>query len=199
MALLDYGEQELAYLKKKDKKLGALIDRVGYLECELNADPFTAIVHSIANQQISNKAADTVCRRITETFGTLTPHALADVPPEEIQKVGISMKKAHYIKGACDAALSGQLDFAKLHELSDDEIRAMMLPLKGIGEWTVEMFLIFTLGRKNVVSWGDYAIRKGMCILYGHRELDRAKFERYKKRYSPYGSIASLYLWRQLQ
>lgn len=197
MPCLDYGEKELEYLSKKDRKLAALIERYGWLECELRGDLFSSVVHSIINQQISNKAADTVCRRLEEKFSAITPLTLDGATVEEIQKIGISMRKAGYIKGICAAALSGEIDFAALAETPDEEIIKRLTALKGVGIWTAEMLLIFSLGRKDVVSWGDYAIRKGMCLLYGHKELSPASFARYRKRYSPYGSIASLYLWRQ--
>lgn len=197
MPCLDYGEKELDHLSKKDKKLAALIARYGWLRCELREDIFSAIVRSIVNQQISNKAADTVCRRMEEKFSEITPRSLGGVPAEEIQKIGISMRKASYIKGFCDAVASGCVDTSSLADMPDEEIIKYLTPLKGVGVWTVEMLLIFSFGRKDVVSWNDYAIRKGMCLLYGRKELDRAAFERYRKRYSPYGSVASLYLWRQ--
>lgn len=199
MPCLDYGEKELEYLSKKDRKLAALIERYGWLECELRSDIFSSVVHSIINQQISNKAADTVCRRLEEKFSVITPPALSGASVEEIQKIGISTRKARYIKGICDAALSGAVDFEALSGMPDEEIIKRLTALKGVGVWTVEMLLIFSLGRKDVLSWGDYAIRKGMCLLYGHKELSPAAFGRYRKRYSPYGSVASLYLWRQFE
>ncbi|MCE5201126.1 MAG: DNA-3-methyladenine glycosylase 2 family protein [Synergistaceae bacterium] len=195
MPRLEYGEPELAYLSKKDKKLGAIIERTGFIERKLNGDLFDALVGLIATQQISNKAAETVTRRMYEKFEVITPERLGYTAAEEIQAIGISMRKAHYIKGLCDAVLRGDLDIDALHALPDEEVAAKLLPIKGIGNWTVEMFLIFSLGRMDVVSWGDYAIKKGMMNLYGHKELDRASFDRYKKRYSPYGTVASLYLW----
>lgn len=199
MTCLDYGVKELAYLAKKDKKLAALIERFGYLRCELREDLFASIVRSIAIQQISNQAAETICRRLDERFPLMEPAAFTGVPAEEIQKIGISMRKASYIKGVADAAQSGHINFASLGCAEDDEVFGKLTELKGVGSWTVEMLLIFSLGRKNVLSWNDYAIRKGLCLLYGHKELDRTRFEKYRKRYSPYCSVASLYLWRQLQ
>lgn len=193
MGIIEYGEKEMSWLSKRDKKLGAFIERVGFLRRELNKDLFASLVCSIATQQISNKAAETVRARLEEKF-TLTPKALGAATAEEIQSVGISMRKATYIKGLCEA-VAGGLDVEGLRSLPDDEVSAKLLPIKGIGSWTVEMFLIFSLGRLDVVSFGDYAIRKGMMNLYGIKTLDAAKFERYRKRYSPYGTVASLYLW----
>ena len=88
------------------------------------------------------------------------------------------------------------LDPDGLRELPDDEVIARLVALNGVGIWTAEMILIFSMERPDVVSWGDLAIRRGMMKLYGIGTLDRAAFDRYRKRYSPYGSVASLYLWR---
>ena len=91
--------------------------------------------------------------------------------------------------------MCGDIDFSRFHEMPDDEIIEELSSLHGIGVWTAEMFLIFSLRRPDVVSWGDLAIRRGMMNLYGLRKLTKVQFERYRKKYSPYGSIASLYLW----
>lgn len=191
-----FGEKETSYLAKKDKKLGALIERFGVVDWNVRRNLFESLVISIANQQISNKAAETVTNRMYEKFGEITPETVGAASAAEIQTVGISMKKAEYIKGLCSSVQSGELDLEALRALPDDEVEAKLLPIKGIGSWTVEMFLIFSLGRPDVLSYGDFAIRKGMMALYGLKELPREKFERYRKRYSPYGTIASLYLWR---
>ncbi|EQB90222.1 hypothetical protein M918_01105, partial [Clostridium sp. BL8] len=97
--------------------------------------------------------------------------------------------------GIAEAAISGEVDFSTLHTLTDEEIVKKLSALKGVGVWTAEMLLIFSLCRPDVVSFGDLAIRRGMMNLYGLKELPKEKFERYKKRYSPYGTVASLYLW----
>ena len=193
MPIFEYGEKELAWLSRRDKKLGAFIERVGFLERELEPDLFAALVSSIATQQISNAAAETVMKRFEEQF-RLTPACLGAATVDEIQSVGISFRKAAYIKGFCDAVNQG-LDLEALRALPDEEVAARLLPIRGIGPWTVEMFLIFSLGRPDVVSFGDYAIRKGMANLYGLKELDKAKFARFRKRYVPYGTVASFYLW----
>ena len=193
MPIFEYGEKELAWLSRRDKKLGAFIERVGFLERELEPDLFAALVSSIATQQISNAAAETVMKRFEGQF-RLTPACLGAATVDEIQSVGISFRKAAYIKGFCDAVNQG-LDLEALRALPDEEVAARLLPIRGIGPWTVEMFLIFSLGRPDVVSFGDYAIRKGMANLYGLKDLDKAKFARFRKRYVPYGTVASFYLW----
>lgn len=190
-----YGEAETSYLRKRDKKLGAAIDAIGMIERELTPDLFTALVASVASQQVSAKAADTVWKRMEERFGAITADAIAAATADEIQQCGMSMRKAGYIKGIGDTVADGSLDLAGLRECSDDEVIDQLTALNGVGAWTAEMLLIFSMERPDVVSWGDLAIRRGMMRLYGKETLDRNTFDRYRKRYSPYGSVASLYLW----
>lgn len=195
MEIFKYGDVELNYLKKKDKKLGAAIDRIGIIEREVIPDLFTALIKSIVGQQISSKAATTVWNRIGELLGEITPNTISLASIEEIQKCGLSMRKTNYIKGIGEAVINGTLDLNGLYELSDDEIIKQLSSLNGVGKWTAEMLLIFSMERPNVVSFGDLAIQRGIIRLYGLKELSKERFEVYKKRYSPYGSVASLYLW----
>jgi len=195
MAVFEYDQSALEYLGKKDKKLGASINRIGLIERQVIPDLFAALVHSIVSQQISGPAAATVWRRILDYFGTLTPEKIGQASCEEIQQLGISMRKARYIKGVAQAALEGRLDLQELNNLPDEDVIKRLVSLPGVGVWTAEMMLIFSLQRPDVVSWGDYGIRKGMMKLYGLDELTREQFDKYRKRYSPYGSVASLYLW----
>ncbi|HWQ29797.1 MAG TPA: DNA-3-methyladenine glycosylase [Negativicutes bacterium] len=195
MQIFEYGQKEIDYLKGRDKKLGAAIERIGRIERRITPDPFTAIVSSVVGQQISSKAADTVWNRLVGRLGDITPMSIARACPEDIQGCGMTLRKAGYIKGIAEAALSGEVDFGKLHLLTDAEIIKKLSALDGVGVWTAEMLLIFSLCRPDVVSYKDLAICRGMMRLYGLKELPREKFERYRKRYSPYGSVASLYLW----
>ncbi|TCL36923.1 DNA-3-methyladenine glycosylase II [Anaerospora hongkongensis] len=196
MAIFQYGQKELDYLKKKDKKLGEAIKRIGFIEREVIPDLFTALVNSIVAQQISMKAVDTIWGRMQERFGEITAENMAEQAVEDVQQCGMTMKKAVWIKNIAKAVSQGELNLNELSQLSDEEVCRRLCSLNGIGLWTAEMLMTFSLQRKDVVSWGDLAIRRGMMRLYHHKKLDKAKFERYKKRYSPYGTIASLYLWR---
>ena len=189
-----YGETETNYLRKKDKKLCAAIDRIGMIKREVNHDLFSALVESVIGQQISGKAAKTVRNRLDELTG-LKAERLHSLTAGEIQACGMSMRKAGYIKGIADAAVSKTLDFDKMRDRTDQEIIELLTRLNGVGVWTAEMLLIFSLMRPDVVSYGDLAIRRGMMELYGRKELTKEMFLRYAKRYSPYGSVASLYLW----
>jgi len=194
MKYFEYGETELAHLRKKDKKLGAAIDRIGMIQREINPDLFSSLVESVIGQQISNKAAATVCRRLNDICG-MDSHKLHALTMGEIQACGMSMRKASYIKNIAGAAVSKAIDFDTLPEKTDEEVIKALTAVKGIGVWTAEMLLIFSLMRPNVVSYGDLAIRRGMMNVYGFKELPKEKFMRYAKRYAPYGSVASLYLW----
>ena len=196
MDIFRYTRQELEALRKKDRKLAVVIDRIGLIERPINRDVFAALVESIVAQQISSKAARTVYGKLEELCGgRITPGMICEIGVERIQKCGMSMRKAGYIKAAADAVCAGLLDPSALGEMSDSEVIERLSALPGIGVWTAEMLLIFSLERGDVLSFGDLAIRRGLCMLYGHRSLSREQFLRYKKRYCPHGSIASLYLW----
>lgn len=196
MPFFQYGQKEIDYLKKKDKKLGAAIERIGMIERETKPDVFMAIVDSIISQQISSKAADTVLERLFGLLGSITADKIAATEMSRIQQCGMTMKKAAYIKNVAEKVLADELDLDELRALPDAEVIRKLVKLDGIGVWTAEMLLLFSLGRPDVVSYGDLAIRRGMMNLYGLQVLSKVQFERYRKRYSPYGSVASLYLWR---
>lgn len=196
MEIFRYGRAEFEYLKRKDKKLGLAMERIGMIERTVIPDLFTALVNSVVCQQISVKAARTIWKRMQEYWGTISPWTLASATTTEIQQFGLSMRKAGYIRGIGEAVAQGKLNISELPKLPDDEVIRRLSALHGIGVWTAEMLLIFSLERPNVLSWGDLGIQRGMMSLYHHEKLDRARFERYRKRYSPHGSVASLYLWK---
>lgn len=195
MAYFEYGEKETGYLKSRDKKLGEAIDRIGFVKREIIPEPFCALIYSIVGQQVSGKAADTVFSRLTAKAGGITPEKLVKLEPAEIQNCGMSARKAGYIRGITEAALTGAVDFDNLHKKSDNEIINILTRLNGVGVWTAEMLLIFSLGRPDVLSFNDFGIRKGIMKLYGINELTREKFSEYRSIYSPYCTTASIYLW----
>jgi len=195
MDIFRYKQAELDYLRKKDKKLAAAIDRIGIIERGVDKDLFSALIGSIVSQQISNKATETVGNKLIMLCGGITPESIHNTDIADVQKCGMSMRKARYIKEAGEAVYSGALDLADFGAMTDAEIIGRLSALPGIGVWTAEMLLIFSLERKDVLSYGDLAIRRGICNLYGHKTISKEQFERYRRRYSPYCSIASLYLW----
>ncbi|CNE50131.1 putative glycosidase [Yersinia bercovieri] len=190
-----YGETEINHLKRRDKKMAAAIDRLGMIARPLSPDLFAALIRNIVDQQISVKAAITVNARLVALLGAITPITVAQASAEAIQGCGMTMKKAGYIKGAAEAALDGSLDLAAIAQLPDNEVITQLSSLNGVGVWTAEMLLISSLARPDVLSWGDLAIRRGMMNLYRHKTVPRERFERYRRRYAPYGTTASLYLW----
>lgn len=195
MQVFEYSDAEMNYLKSKDETLGKAIDKIGHIKRSVTPDLFTALISSIVSQQISSKAYHTVWKRITDSIEQITPQGLVDIPTEEIQKFGISMSKAEYIKNAAVSVLNGDIDISNISKLSDDEICRQLSKFKGIGVWTAEMLMIFSLQRKNILSYDDLAIIRGMKMLYGHDNISKEIFNKYKIIYSPYGSVASLYLW----
>jgi 3-methyladenine DNA glycosylase/8-oxoguanine DNA glycosylase len=195
MQLFQYGQREIDHLTHRDKKLGRAIGHIGMIERHVTPDLFKALVHSVVAQQISRAAADTVWGRLCGRLSDVTPGNVTSAEVSEIQKCGLSIRKAKYIKGIGEAASRGDLDLLELREMPDEGVIEKLSSLPGIGVWTAEMLLIFSLCRPDVVSWGDLAIRRGMMSLYGLRELSKKQFDRFRKRYSPCGSVASLYLW----
>ena len=195
MEFFQYGQKETNYLKKKDKRLSEVIDRIGPVQREFIPDLFAGLVNSIVGQQISTKAFITIWNRIKDLFGTVTPENILSKSAEELQKCGITMKKSVYIRNIAMDIINGTLNLDELYELPDDEVCRRLSSLNGIGIWTAEMLMTFSMQRPDILSWDDLAIRRGIMMLYGHKKLDKNLFGRYKKRYSPYGSVASLYLW----
>lgn len=190
-----YGAAEVEYLARRDKKLGAAINRIGFIRRPLVPDPFAALISSVVSQQVSKKAAKTVWDRLAALLGSVDPETIDRTGADAIQACGLSLRKVAYIKGIADAVLSGQIDFAALSGLEDRQVIAQLTTLPGVGVWTAEMLLIFSFCRPDILSYSDLAIRRGMMNLYGHRDLSRERFEKYRARYSPWGSVASLYLW----
>lgn len=195
MDFFKYGEEEMDYLKKKDELLAAVIERIGIIEREVTPDLFKALIHSIIGQQISTKAATTIRNRLLDKVPNINPDDVVALSIEEIQSNGLSIRKTGYIKSCAAAVIDGAINLAELAHLSDEEVIQQLSLLNGVGIWTAEMLLIFSLQRQDVVSYGDLGIRKGMMKLYGLESLTKKQFESYRERYSPYGSVASLYLW----
>lgn len=194
MQYFPFGETETAWLSAKDKTLGAAIAQIGPIQRGIHPDLFQALVNSIVGQQISTKAQITIWSRILERF-EVTPSVFASIHLQELQSCGISMRKAEYIQDAARRIESGQLDLEALRELDDDSVCRELSSLRGVGVWTAEMLMIFSMCRPNILSFGDLAILRGLRMLYRHREITRERFERYRRRYAPYASTASLYLW----
>ena len=195
MAIFIYGDTEIAHLKKNDAALGAAIDTIGIIQREINPDLFSSLVTTIVGQQISSKAQVTICQRMKNGLGEITPQTILSCTESELQSFGISFRKVSYILGAAERVADGRLDIDALRSMSDDEVCKELSALDGVGTWTAEMLMLFSMQRPNILSFGDLAIHRGMRMLYRHRKITRQLFEKYRRRYSPFASVASLYLW----
>lgn len=190
-----YGEKEIEYLSAKDKKLGEAINRLGIVKRRVDENAFTAMINAIIGQQISTKAQQTISMRMETMLGEITPQSVFSCSVNDIQALGTTFKKAEYIHNAATLVHSGELDLDALGEMPDSKVIGKLSQIKGIGVWTAEMLLISGFHRQDVLSYGDLAIHRGLRMVYHHREVTKQLFEKYRRRYSPYGTVASIYLW----
>ena len=191
-----YGDKEIEYLKSRDRRLGEVIDRIGQIRWAVEPDLFSAIVQNIVAQQISGKAAESILARVGGLLGEITPKAVAKTDVQAFRTCGVSQRKAEYIKDFAAEVVSGEFDLSAVAKMPDAEVIAALSSLRGIGVWTAEMLLLFTLQRPDVLSYGDLGIHRGMRMVYRHRKITKALFEKYRRRLSPCGSVASLYFWK---
>lgn len=191
----EYGENEITYLRNKDKKLSEVIDQIGMIEREVDTDLFSAVVHHIIGQQISAKAQATIWQRMKETLGEVNAVTILSADISKLQSLGMTFRKAEYITDFARKVHEGVFDLEKVAQMSDEAAIKELASLKGIGVWTAEMILLFCLQRPDIFSYDDLAIQRGLRMVYHHRKIDRKLFEKYRRRFSPYCSVASLYLW----
>ena len=191
----EYGENEITYLRNKDKKLSEVIDQIGMIEREVDTDLFSAVVHHIIGQQISTKAQATIWQRMKEILGEVNAVTILSADISKLQSLGMTFRKAEYITDFARKVHEGVFDLEKVDQMSDEAAIKELASLKGIGVWTAEMILLFCLQRPDIFSYDDLAIQRGLRMVYHHRKIDRKLFEKYRRRFSPYCSVASLYLW----
>lgn len=191
----EYGQTQINYLKERDAKLAKVIDKVGKIEREIITDLFSALVYSIIGQQISTKAHQTIWQRLIARLGVVNSANILKIPAEDLQSLGLSWRKVEYIKGIAHQVANANLDLENLHKLNYEEVCAQLVKLKGVGRWTAEMIMLFSMQRPNILSYDDLAIRRALQRLYNHREITPKLHKKYWRLYSPYASVASLYLW----
>lgn len=163
---------------------------------ECCGDLFYALLQSVVSQQLAIRAAEAVFRRLESCLGELSAENVAAAPFEDLRACGLSGRKIESLRAIADAKLSGKIDFDALPQMSDAAIIAELVKLRGVGVWTAEMLLIFALGRPDVLSFRDLGIRRGIMMLHHLDSLNEKEFETFRRRYSPYGTLASLYLWK---
>lgn len=201
-----YDAQEaVEHLSSVDKKMAKLISRVGpfHMRTQEMATPFEALARSIVYQQLTGKAAETIYGRVKAIYDSETlphPKLILDTPDQTLRAAGLSTAKTAAFKDLALKQIEGAVpSLEELHELSDAEIIERLITIRGIGRWTVEMMLIFKLGRPDVLPIHDYGVRKGFALTYrkGKEDLPTPKeLDAFGLRWKPYRSVASWYLWR---
>ncbi|MCI5564542.1 MAG: DNA-3-methyladenine glycosylase 2 family protein [Clostridiales bacterium] len=190
-----YGEDELAYLRQKDKRLCEVIDRVGRVDRAVDTDLFSSVIHHIIGQQISTKAQATIWQRMRDTLDEVNAETVLAAGVPKLQGLGMTFRKAEYITDFAEKVHTGAFDLDAVERMSDEAAIRELSCLKGIGVWTAEMILLFCLQRPDILSFHDLAIQRGLRMVYHHRKIDRKLFEKYRRRFHPYCSVASLYFW----
>jgi DNA-3-methyladenine glycosylase II len=199
-----------AALARSDPKLAALMARVGKIDLatrlkrrseERPNDAYGALLRAIVGQQLSTKAARTIYLRVLDVFGgtTPSPEQLLEASEADLRGAGLSGRKVEYVRDLAAHILSGELEVDRLDQLGDDEVIAELVAVRGLGQWTAEMFLLFHLERPDVLSGGDLGIRKAVQIEYGLKEMPKPEqVLEIGEPWRPHRSLASLYLWESL-
>ena len=192
----DITDADKAALCLRAPEFAAAVKRFDVKPFESAGDLFCALAQSIVSQQLAVRAAEAIFARVAALPGGVTPAGIINASEEELRACGLSARKVGYLRCAAESGASGELDFSSLAAKPDAEVIDALVKLKGVGVWTAEMLLIFSLCRRDVLSYRDLGIRRGIMRLYGVPEPTEAEFEYYRRRYSPYGTLASLYLWK---
>ena len=186
--------------------MAGLVDQIGPLSVRARKrgrpdDAYGTLVRSITGQQLSTKAAATIYGRLTQHYGgrTPTPQEILDTSPQELRALGLSNAKAAYLRDLAEHIVDGELPVDDLAEMPDAQVHELLTAIKGLGRWTVDMFLMFHLGRPDILPVGDLGIRKAIQVHYGMKELPKAaEMEQIAEAWRPHRTLASLYLWESL-
>jgi DNA-3-methyladenine glycosylase II len=204
------GRKAVTALRAADPVMARLIDEHGAavrrdlrrdLRRDRPGDAYGALLRSIVGQQLSTKAASSIYRRLTELFGghAPTPRQLLKADPEKIRAAGLSRAKVAYLRDLAQHVEDGTLELERLPDLPDEEVTAQLTAIKGLGQWTADMFLMFHLGRPDVLPVGDLGIRRAVQVEYRMRKLpDPKRLERVARPWRPHRTLACLYLWSSL-
>ncbi|CQR45867.1 DNA-3-methyladenine glycosylase 2 [Paraliobacillus sp. PM-2] len=184
-------DESVAYLCERDPNLCKLIKVVGDLSITLKQNYFEALVKQVIGQQLSIKAARTIFGRVKTLCETIEPKTLESINDEQLRACGVSYKKIAYIRDLSRQILEGKIDLYSLVNQTSETIIKELTNIKGIGRWTVEMFLIFSLGKENVFSYGDIGLKRAINWLY----QDSKNIDKMVEKWAPYKTVASLYLW----
>ena len=195
----DLNDEKVQYLIRTDKTLERLIRYIGTSELAMEQDGFKCLVKYIVGQQISDKARETIWQRICTIFGNVTPDIMFSTGTSDLREVGLSSRKVEYIKILAESVVEKRINFEEFKNFSNEEIITRLTALKGIGQWTAEMYLIFSLGRENVLSKGDGTIRRTIQWMYGLEDLPSSKeLAKFFINWNEYATIVSSYLWKSI-
>ena len=188
------------HLSNCDPVLRAIIERVGPYKIEYGPPEFHSLAEAIVYQQLNGRAAVTIFNRFAELAGNpVTAQGILQLTDVQMRSVGLSKQKSSYLRDMANRAVSGQLDFSKLHELPDEEVIKHLTQVKGVGVWTAQMFLMFTLKRPNILPTGDFGVQMAIKKHYNKRKLPKpAQMEKIARAWEPYRSVACWYLWKSL-
>lgn len=185
----------IEYLIKKDNVFKMLFEKYGYAKYVKKSNIYETIVSNIIGQQLSNKVKQVIYNRFINLVKIVTPEIILETDSEDIRSCGISYSKIKYIKELSENILQNKINFQDLEHFSDDELIKFFCKIKGVGTWTAEMLSLFALGRENIISYDDVAIRNGIIKAKNYKTLSKQRFQQLKNKYAPYCSYASLYFY----
>lgn len=193
----------ISHFQKTDPTLHSVIDKIKPIAIpEKSTDYFSDLCEAIVGQQLSDKAASTIFGRFKKLFvkEKITPEQLLKIPDNKVRLCGTSNSKVHYLKNLASAVIEEKIILKKLDELENELVVRELTKIKGIGPWTAEMFLMFSLAREDVFSFGDLGLKKGIQRLYKFKkEPTRKQMEKLSKKWIPYRTYAARILWRSLE
>ena len=202
MQILEYNlnNEKVQYLINSDNKLGKLIKFIGSSELVIEPDGFKCLVKYIIGQQISDKARETIWKRFCSTFENINPKLILSIDDNKLKEMGLSQRKVEYIKTLATAIINNEINFNSFSNLTNEEIIQKLTSLKGIGRWTAEMYLIFSLGREDVLSKGDGTVKRMIQWMYNLDNLPTSKeLDFYFRSWNQYATIVSAYLWKSIE
>lgn len=189
--------EAVAHLRAADPRLDWLIPQVGPFTLKLERDRFAMLVRSIISQQISTKAARSIRLKLEATLGELSPSTLSNAADDTLRGAGLSGQKVRYLRDLAGHVTDGRLKLDQIHHHDDEAAIATLTAVHGIGRWTAQMFLMFSLGRLDVFPHDDLGVRSALRTLYGLDDLpNRATAQELSDPWRPFATIASWYLWR---
>ncbi len=196
---LDETSESIQYLRKKDKRLAKAMQLIGAIKYTPHEDSYSFLIHEILEQMLSTKVARRMYERLSDLCnGHISPAAINSLTDEQIKSIGTSGSKVACIRELTNAIIEKRICFDDLNDLSDNEVTKLLCSIRGIGNWTAKMYLIFVLDRPDVLPFEDYAFLQGYKWLYKTEDVSRQSVEKRCKKWKPYSSIASRYMYKAL-